>query len=108
MTDDDRTDARLAALLAVAEAEPDEAFVARVQRAVLAEQRMAAARSIAWRRFAVEALASAAVATAFVLLGRLAPLTFEFGQGPLSPAAIAALVLAIWFGVELRPAAAER
>jgi len=108
MSEDELVDARLAALFAEAETVPDEAFVARVHRAVLIEQRLAAAQRGAWRRFAVEAVASAAVAAAFVLLGRLAPLTLELGESAFSPAVTGALILGLWFMVELRPAAAER
>ena len=104
MNEDDRIDTRLATLLAAPERAPDEAFVARMHRAVLVEQRIAASRRAAWRRFRYEAAASAAVAAAFVLIGRLAPLEVALGHGPLSPAAIGALVLALWFAVELRPA----
>ena len=105
MNEDDRIDARLAAMLTAPEQAPDEAFVARMHRAVMVEQRIAASRRAVWRRFRYEAAASAAVAASFVLIGRLAPLEVALGQGPLSPAAIGALVLALWFAVELRPAA---
>ena len=108
MTEEERIDARLAALFAEPGAAPDEAFVGRVGRAVLAEQKMAAARRAAWRRFGLEALASAAIAATFVLLGRLAPFAVELDQGPFSPAVAGALVLLLWFAVELRPAAVER
>lgn len=101
-------DASLAALLALPEAAPDEAFVARVERAVLAEQRMAAVRRRAWRRFAVEALSSAAVVTAFYLVWRLAPAGIAVGELTLAPAMAAILVLGLWFAVELRPAATGR
>jgi len=108
MTEDELADARLSALFAVPQGAPDEAFIDRIQRAVLIEERLASARRTAWRRFAVEAAASAAVAATFVLLGRLAPLTLELGEGPLSPAVTGALILGLWFMVELRPAATER
>lgn len=102
-------DARIAALFAAPEREPDAGFVARVERAVLAERRAADARRTAWRRFAVECAASAAIVTAFGLLWRLGAVEMPIGPIPLAPASAAAiLVLFLWFGVELRPAAAGR
>ncbi|MEA3028749.1 MAG: hypothetical protein QOJ53_1957 [Sphingomonadales bacterium] len=100
-------DERIAALFAAPERAPDEAFVARVARAVDAERRMAAARVALWRRFGIEIVASAAVIAAFYLLWRLSPaLTLE--QLPVAPSAAAILVLFLWFGAELRPFAMER
>jgi len=102
-TEDRLIDERLAALFATAQALPDEAFVGRVERAVLAEQRMAAVRKALWRRFGIEAAGSIAVAAAFVLLGRLGPFTLELGEGPFSPAVAAGLALVLWLAVEMRP-----
>ena len=100
-------DERIAAFFAVPERAPDEAFVARIERAMLAEQRMAAARSGLWRRFAVESVASGAIIAAFYLLWRLSPeLTLD--QMPMAPTAAAILLLFLWFGIELRPAGAGR
>ncbi len=100
-------DEKIAALFAGTERAPDEAFVARIERAVLAEQRMAAARRALWRRFAVESVASGAIIAAFYLLWRLSPeLTLD--QMPIAPTAAAILVLFLWFGIELRPAATGR
>ncbi|HYI63909.1 MAG TPA: hypothetical protein VEW71_03385 [Allosphingosinicella sp.] len=97
-------DERIAALFAAPERVPDEAFVARIGRAVLAEQRMAGARRALWRRFAIESVASGAIMAAFYLLWRMSPeLTLE--QMPIAPTAAAVLVLFLWLGVELRPAA---
>ena len=104
MNDDDK----IAALFAAPERAPDEAFVARIARAVLAEQRMKGARAAAWRRFAVECAASGAIVIAFDLLWRLAPPTLPLDQLPVGPAAAAILVLGLWFGVELRASAAGR
>ena len=102
MTEDDR----IAALFALPERAPDEAFVARIERAVLAEQRVAAARRTAWRRFAAECAASAAIVAVFDLLWRLRPAELPLAQLPAAPAAAAALlVLGLWFAIELRPAA---
>lgn len=108
MTEDEGIDARLTALLATPEAAPDEVFVAKVERAVLAEKRWAAARRRAWRRFAAECVASGAVIAAFYLLWRLAPADLPLGEFPVAPAAAAILVLFLWFGVELRPSATGR
>lgn len=102
-------DERIAALFASPELAPDEGFVARIERAVRAEQRIAAARRAAWRRFAVECAASAAIVTAFDLVWRLGPAELPLAQLPVAPAALAAsLVLALWFAVELRPSATGR
>ena len=103
MTEDDR----IAALFAAQQSAPDEAFVARIGRAVRAEQCMAAARRALWRRFAIESVASAAIIAAFYLLWRLSP-ELTLGQMPIAPSAAAILVLFLWFAVELRPAAMER
>ena len=103
MTDDER----IAALFASPDRAPDETFVARIERAVRAEQRMAATRRTAWRRFAIECVASAAIVVVFGLLRRLGPAELPLDQFP--PAAAAAmLVLGLWFAVELRPAAIGR
>jgi hypothetical protein len=108
MSEDEAIDARLGALFAAPQAAPDEAFVARVERAVLAEKRFAAARAAAWRRFRGEAAASLAVVAAFTLLWRLAPEGLTLDQLAFGPAAAAVVVLFLWFAVELRPAATGR
>jgi hypothetical protein len=73
---------------------------------VRAEQCMAAARRTAWRRFAAECVASAAILAVFDLLWRLRPAELPLAQLPVAPAAAAAvLVLGLWFAVEMRPAA---
>jgi len=105
MTDEDRhIDARLVALFTAPELTPDETFVARVERVLLAERKIARARQAAWRRFGVESLASASIVTTFYLLWRLSP-ELALDTMPIAPAAAAVLVLFLWFGVELRPAA---
>ena len=102
-------DGKIAALLASPDRAPDEAFVARIERAVRAESRVAAARRTAWRRFAVECAASAAILAVFDLLWRLRPDELALAQLPFAPAAAAAvLVLGLWFAVEMRPAATGR
>jgi hypothetical protein len=108
MSEDDAIDARLGALFAAAETGPDEAFVARIERAVLAERKLAAARAAAWRRFRGEAAASLAVVTVFALLWRMSPADLPVHQLAVGPGAIAALLLFLWFAVELRPAATGR
>jgi hypothetical protein len=103
MTDDER----IAALFAAPLPQADEAFVLRVERALIAEQRMEAVRRSAWKRFAVEAAGSGAVVAAFILLGRLAPAASGAGVDLVSPAMAAVLLLACWFAVEMRPGAAR-
>jgi len=105
MTDDEK----IAALFAGPEREADEAFVARIARAVHAEQRLSAARTRAWRRFAIECAASIAIVTAFGIVWRLGAAEVPLTELPVAPAAAAAiLLLGLWFGVELRPAATGR
>ena len=108
MTDEERIDARLCKLLAWSDRAPDEAFVARIHRTVLAEQMMDAARRGTWRRFAVETLGSVSVIAAFYLLWRMAPPDIEIDQLTLAPVMAASLVLFLWFGIELKPAATAR
>ena len=108
MSEFDSLDARLSALFSAPETGPDEAFVARVERALIAERRFAAARAAAWRRFRGEAAASLAVLAAFALLWRLAPDELPLDRLALGPAAAATLLLFLWFAVELRPAATGR
>ena len=100
-------DEKIAALFESVGRDPDEAFVARMARMVAAEQKLAAARQSAWRRFAGECAAAAAIVTAFDLIWRLTPADLRLDQLFAAPAAAAAvLLLALWAAVELRPAAA--
>ena len=108
MSDEEALDARIGALLRGADRQPDEAFVARVERALAAERRMEARRRAAWRRFGAEAGASAAVAAAFLLIGRLGPAAQEVDLTNLSPAMAAALLIALWLAVGFRPTLSER
>jgi hypothetical protein len=102
MSDD--PDRLLRSLLAAPERAPDEAFALRLQRLVMAEQRLRAARRVAWTRFAVEMLATAALIVAFLLLSRLGPLADSGALIPLfSPAAAGLLLLVLWVGVSVRP-----
>ncbi|MFL6863329.1 MAG: hypothetical protein ACJ8DZ_10040 [Allosphingosinicella sp.] len=106
MTQD--TDLLLKSLLAAPQRAPDDAFTLRVQRLVLAEERMRAARRVAWTRFGVETVATASLLAAFWLLSRVAPGGADSaGFIPLSsPAAAGLLLLALWVGVSVRPSGA--
>jgi hypothetical protein len=99
----DDIDLKLASIFALPEAAPDPAFAGRVMRAVQAEQRLAAARRVAWTRFAAEMCATGAAILVFILLARFAPA--ESGETiPLfSPAAAGLLLLALWIAVSIRP-----
>lgn len=100
-------DEKIAALFETPERAPDEEFVARMARLIEAEQRLEAARRSAWRRFGRECVAAAAVVAAFDLVWRLTPADIRLDQLLAAPAgAAAALLIALWFAVELRPAAA--
>ena len=101
-------DAKLAELLASPASPPDEAFVARVNRAVIAEERIIASQAAIWRRFAAEALGSAAIVTAFYLLWRVAPGDIGVDQLSLAPVAAAGMVLLLWLGTAFKPAAAGK
>ena len=100
-------DEKIAALFAAPERAPDEAFVARMARMVAAERKLAAARRLAWRRFAGECVAAGAIVAAFDLVWRLTPADIRLDQLFAVPAGAAAvLLIALWCAVELRPAAA--
>jgi hypothetical protein len=101
---DDRIDAYLRDLLGAPDPAPDEAFVARVERAVIAEQKMAAARRTSWQRFAVETCGSLAVIGAFFVLGRMAPGDMEIGRLSVAPMMAAGSLLVLWLGLGIRPA----
>ena len=100
-------DRQIGALLRGPERSPDEAFAQRVERRLAAELRLEAARQASWRRFGAEVAGSAGMLAAFVLLYRLAPQVPLDAVSPVSPAVAAALLLALWFGVELRSSAAR-
>jgi len=70
--DEARADAMLHELLAAPERGPDEAFVLRMERLALAEQRLQSARRTALRRFAVEIGALGSLAAAVLLIRPLA------------------------------------
>jgi hypothetical protein len=99
------TDLLLKSLLAVPDRAPDEAFAQRMERLVMLEKKLAAARAVAWRRFAVEMVATAALLAAFLLLSRLTPPAPDSIIPLYSPAAAGLLLLALWVGVSVRPGA---
>ena len=78
----DEFDRFLAAALAPEERAPDRRFVARVQAAILLEERLAAQRSSVLRGLATQLVALAAVAAALWWLGRAAPVAGWFGESP--------------------------
>jgi hypothetical protein len=104
---DNRTEARLRALLAPPDEFPDAHFTARVRRAILAEEAMRAARRRAWRRFAVELFGTAAIVLAFFVMGR-----GDAGAGGegfnLGPAVAGFTLLGFWTFAALRPGARGR
>ena len=101
-------EARLGALLRNPERAPDEAFIARVERAVLAEERMAAHRRAAWRRLGSEAAAATAIAAAFLIVGRLTPSAGTVDLTAFGPATAAGMLLLFWMAVGMRPFATGR
>ena len=82
--------------------------MARVDRAVVAEEKIIAAQAALWRRFAAEALGSAAIVTAFYLLWRMSPGDIALEQLTLGPVAAASMVLLLWLGIQFKPAAAGK
>jgi len=108
MTDDEAIDAKLGTLLRGPHVAPDQAFVSRVERALIVERRMEERRHAAWRRFGAEAIASAAVAAAFILIGRIGPVGAETDLTILSPAMAAALLIGLWLVVGFRPSLSEK
>jgi hypothetical protein len=99
------TDFLLKSLLAAPQRAPDEAFALRMERLVLVEKRLAAARRVAWTRFATEMVATAALIVAFLLLGRLTAPGADSTIPLYSPAAAGLLLLALWVVVSVRPGA---
>lgn len=108
MIDKDPIEERLGALLRGPGQAADLVFVGRLTRRVEAERRLEAARKTTWSRFMLEASATAALLTAFILLAQVAPDMAGGATGPTAPALAAALLLGLWFAVELRPASAGR
>lgn len=96
-------DAKLAALFAAPPAAPDESFVVRVDRAVMAEERMIAAQAAMWRRFAVEFIGAAAVVATFYLLWRIAPDGSASEPVGNAPGMAAGMIIFLWLAVQLKP-----
>jgi hypothetical protein len=99
---------RLGALLRGSKSGPDEMFVARVQRQIEAELRMNAEHKASWRRFASEAVASLAVAAAFLLAGRMTPPTGEVDLLTFGPAMAASLLIVFWLAIGIAPASQRK
>jgi hypothetical protein len=100
----DETELQLKALLATPERPADDAFALRMQRLVLAEEALLAARRRAWTRFAMEMAAAAAAILVFLLLARITPVG-DSGRiiPPFSPASAGLLLLALWVAVSATP-----
>lgn len=81
----------------------DEPFTQQVRQFVLFEQRLRAARRLAWRRFAAEVLASAGVIAVLYLLTRLPLASGDMPRVPFGPAAIGLVIVGIWTAVAIRP-----
>jgi len=96
------SDLLLKSLLATPERAPDEGFALRIERLVLFEERLRAARRVAWTRFAVEMVATASLLVAYFLLTRLTPVSPDSVIPLYSPAAAGLLLLALWVGVSVR------
>jgi len=103
MIDDDT----LTALLAAAERDPDEAFVARVARAVEVERQIAASRRGLWQRFAVETVSSAAIVSTIYLLWRVSP-ALSLDRMPIAPTIAVILILFLWIGIGMNQPNADR
>jgi hypothetical protein len=100
----DTLDLQLRALLAAPDRPADELFAGRIERLVLAEERMRVARRAAWRRFATEMAAAAALILVFVVLAKAGPAADSGRIVPLfSPASAGLLLLALWLIVSCRP-----
>ena len=108
MIEKDPIEERLGALLRGPAQGSEPLFVARLERRLEAERRLEVARRADWGRFARDIAATAALLVAFMLLGRAAPEAADLTSEASAPAMAAALLLALWFAVELCPAATER
>ena len=95
-------DAKLEALFAAPATPPDENFVSRVERAVMAEEKIIAAQAAMWRRFAVEFVGAAAIVAAFYLLWKIAPSGTSAEPLGNAPGIAASMVLLLWLGVQLK------
>lgn len=97
--DEEATDRYLGQLLRLERADPDERFVSRTLALVIADERMRASRSAAWRRFGLEAVSGGAVLIAFLLLGRLAGEPDGSTLSLVSPGTAAMLLLGLWLAI---------
>ena len=86
----DRFDDLLSAALTPPHREPDRAFVARIQRQVLVEQRLAAEQAAIFARLATELIAVLAVAGGLMLIARAPAIAEIAGRSP--GATLAALI----------------
>jgi hypothetical protein len=99
----------LAQALAPPEGTPDAAFVARVDRAVLASELYRRQRRALWRRFGGETLAIGAVGASLAIISRIPDLNALLGQAsPLALPSLLALPLLLFWILVLkgRPASA--
>ncbi|HEY5722921.1 MAG TPA: hypothetical protein VIT45_11425 [Allosphingosinicella sp.] len=99
MSDSDRAfDIFLAEALAPPEGSADRAFVARVDRAVLADELYRRQRKALWRRFGGETLAIAAVGASLATIASIPDLGELLGEAsPLAlPALLALPLLLFW------------
>jgi len=98
------TDALLQDLLSIAERPADEAFVLRLQRLALAEQKLRLSRRAALFHFAVETAGLIAITAAYLLVRGTA--TIGSDSAVFSGSAAASLILLVWLCVdagEFRP-----
>jgi hypothetical protein len=94
---DEKLLAELEAYLAPPERAPDVAFVARVRRAVVAEEHAREASAMAWRRFKGELAGTAAVLAACIGFASTFGSTIAGMPGvPMGARELAALVVGIW------------
>lgn len=96
-------DTKLAALFAMPPTPPDEGFVSRIDRAVMAEKKMLAAHAAMWRRFCVEFIGGAAVIAAFYFLWKIAPSRIVVDPLTHAPGLAAGMVILLWLAVQFRP-----
>ena len=106
---DEGFDRLLADALAPADRPADPAFVARVDRAIVADQYYLRQRSALWRRFGGETLAIGAAAASLAVIARSPDLSDRLAElpGTALPALLALPLLLLWILVtKARPASA--
>lgn len=103
---EDDVDLRLREWLATPNGPADEGFARRMERLVVAEERLSAARRAAWARFGAEMTAAAVLLLVFVLLARGGAAAGDSGRLiPLfSPGSAGLTLLGLWLIVSLRGA----